>query len=204
VARPDERQPLSVTAIRFRLALLQDPAVTNARRLIVFILAAALSGCGGGNTPVGAPSAASSVPTATATSPSPVPRRAEVGRQSRRRRADRRWPARHQRRSAGRNTDPNNLLGRPGGYLSRAFDVPGGDKDSKPYGIDRGGVVEVFADAGAAQTRSKYIQDTLKSMQMLGTEYHCLNGPVLVRITGKVKPSVAKPFEAAVAGLKVA
>jgi hypothetical protein len=82
--------------------------------------------------------------------------------------------------------------------------VPGGDKDSKPYGIDRGGVVEVFADAGAAQTRSKYIQDTLKSMQMLGTEYHYLNGPVLVRITGKVKPSVAKPFEAAVAGLKVA
>ncbi|GAA2359318.1 hypothetical protein GCM10010170_053540 [Dactylosporangium salmoneum] len=103
------------------------------------------------------------------------------------------------------NTDPNNLLGRPGGYVSRAsFDVPGGDKDGKLYDIDRGGVVEVFADASAAQARSKYIQDVLKSMQMLGTEYDYLNGGVLVRITGKVKPSVAKPFEAAVAGLKVA
>ena len=43
----------------------------------------------------------------------------------------------------------------------------------------------------------------LKSMQYLGTEYHF--GPadrrVLVRITGRFKPSLAKQFEAAVAGL---
>jgi hypothetical protein len=101
------------------------------------------------------------------------------------------------------NTDPNNLLGRPGGYLSRAsFDVPGGDKDAEQHSVERGGVVEVFLDAAAAQARSKYIQDTLKSMQMLGTEYNYMNGPVLVRIAGKVKPSMAKPFGAALAGLK--
>ncbi|MGI5241133.1 hypothetical protein [Dactylosporangium sp. CA-139066] len=36
---------------------------------------------------------------------------------------------------------------------------------------------------------------------ILGTEYDYVNGSVLVRITGKVKPSVAKTFESAVAAL---
>jgi hypothetical protein len=103
------------------------------------------------------------------------------------------------------NTDPNNLIGRPNGYLSRtSFDLSGGDPDGEKYGIDRGGVIEVFPDTASAAARSKFIQDALKSMQILGTEYHYLNGPVLVRVTGKVKPSTAKPFEAAVAALKTA
>jgi hypothetical protein len=42
------------------------------------------------------------------------------------------------------NTDPNNRLGRPGGYTSRASaDVPGGDAEADKYSIDRGLVVEV-------------------------------------------------------------
>lgn len=102
------------------------------------------------------------------------------------------------------NTDPNNLLGRPNGYVSRAsFDVDGGDPTAAPYKVDRGGVIEVFADGAAAQARSKYIQDTLKSLgPMMGTEYHYLSGPVLVRIFGSVKPSVAAKFEAAVGAMK--
>lgn len=102
------------------------------------------------------------------------------------------------------NTDPNNLLGRPNGYLHRAsFDVPGGDPDAEKGSVDRGGVIEVWADAAGAKARAEFIQTTLKAAQILGTEYHYLNGPVLVRVTGKVKPSVAKPFEAAVAALKL-
>jgi hypothetical protein len=101
------------------------------------------------------------------------------------------------------NTDPNNLLGRPNGYTSRAsFDLSGGDPESKPYGIDRGGVIEVFADAAAAKTRADYIAGLQKQSPILGTEYHYLNGPVLVRITGKVKPSDAAKYEAAVAALR--
>jgi hypothetical protein len=43
------------------------------------------------------------------------------------------------------NTDPNNLIGRPNGYLSRAsFDLPGGDTNGEKHDIDRGGVIEVF------------------------------------------------------------
>jgi hypothetical protein len=69
------------------------------------------------------------------------------------------------------NTDPNNKLGRPGGYTSRASaDVPGGDAEADNYSIDRGLVVEVFATVQDAQARSTYIRETLKTTQILGTE----------------------------------
>jgi hypothetical protein len=102
------------------------------------------------------------------------------------------------------NTDPNGKLGRPGGYTSRASaDVPGGDKNGDKYGIDRGLVVEVFTSTEDADARSKFIQDTLKAAQILGTEYHYrpADKRILVRLTGKVKPSEAKKFEQAVAAL---
>jgi hypothetical protein len=100
------------------------------------------------------------------------------------------------------NTDPNNLLGRPNGYTSRAsFDVPGGDPEAKAGDIARGGVIEVFADATTAKARADYIASTLKAAPIFGTEYHYLNGLVLVRISGKVKPSEASKFQAAVDAL---
>ncbi|MEU4814899.1 hypothetical protein AB0G03_04525 [Micromonospora aurantiaca] len=102
------------------------------------------------------------------------------------------------------DNDPNNLLGRPNGYTSRASaDLPGGDTEADKYDIDRGLVIEVWPTADDADRRSKFVQDTLKSMQMLGTEYHYRadQGRVLVRVSGKVKPSLAKKVEAAVAGL---
>ncbi|AVT39620.1 hypothetical protein C6W10_27850 [Plantactinospora sp. BB1] len=102
------------------------------------------------------------------------------------------------------DTDPNDLLGRPGGYTSRASaDVPGGDRDADKYGIDRGLVVEVFATAEDADARSKFIQKTLKEIQIMGTEYHYqpTDRRVLVRLTGKIKPSVAGKFEVTTTGL---
>jgi hypothetical protein len=102
------------------------------------------------------------------------------------------------------NTDPNDRIGRPGGYTSRASaDLPDGDKEADKYTIDRGLVIEVFAIEEDADARSKYIQDTLKTLQILGTEYHyrSVDRRILVRITGKVKPSLAKQFEVAVTKL---
>lgn len=102
------------------------------------------------------------------------------------------------------DNDPNDLLGRPNGYTSRASaDLPGGDTEADKYGIDRGLVIEVWPTADDADRRSKFIQDTLKNMQMLGTEYHYRTdqGRVLVRVSGKVKPSLAKRVEAALTGL---
>ena len=102
------------------------------------------------------------------------------------------------------DNDPNDLLGRPNGYTSRASaDLPGGDTEADKYDIDRGLVIEVWPTADDADRRSKFIQDTLKNMQMLGTEYHYRadQGRVLVRVSGKVKPSLAKKVEATLAGL---
>ncbi|MEU8026256.1 hypothetical protein [Micromonospora haikouensis] len=102
------------------------------------------------------------------------------------------------------DSDPNNLLGRPGGYTSRASaDLPGGAKEGDKHSIDRGIVIEVFPTKGDADRRSAFIQDSLKSMPILGTEYHYRagGGAVLVRVTGKVKPSAAKKVEQAVADL---
>lgn len=102
------------------------------------------------------------------------------------------------------DTDPNDLLGRPNGYLSRASaDLPGGDTNADKYDIDRGLVIETFAEAAAAKKRSDYIQGLQKDNPILGTEWHYFagEGTVLVRVSGNVKPSRAKKIEAAVAGL---
>ena len=102
------------------------------------------------------------------------------------------------------DTDPNNLLGRPNGYISRASaDLPGGRQDGDKYSIDRGLVIEVFPTKDDADRRSSFIQESLKSMPILGTEYHYRadEGRVLVRVTGKMKPSAAKKIEQAIANL---
>lgn len=60
-------------------------------------------------------------------------------------------------------TDPNRLLGRPAGYLSKASftdsrisaeEVTGTDEGA----VERGGSVEVFADEQGAQRRMQFIQ----------------------------------------------
>lgn len=102
------------------------------------------------------------------------------------------------------DTDPNNQLGRPNGYTSRASaDLPGGDLDAEKFNVRRGLAIEVFATVEDAERRSKYIKDLQKNAPILGTEYHYRadQGRVLVRVSGTVKPSLAKKIEAALAGL---
>jgi hypothetical protein len=102
------------------------------------------------------------------------------------------------------DNDPNNLLGRPNGYASRASaDLPGGDKAGEKYSVDRGLVVEVFDSADLAQRRSDYIKGLQAESPILGTEWHYRtgDGTGLVRVSGNVKPSLAKKVEAAVAEL---
>lgn len=97
------------------------------------------------------------------------------------------------------DNDANNLIGRPGQYVSAAWIA---DKAGSPKatGIDGGAVVEVFATADDAQTRSDYIQTVLKEGgAMFGTEYHYLKDSQLLRVSGKLKPSAAKIYEVAAA-----
>ena len=102
------------------------------------------------------------------------------------------------------DTDPNNLLGRPNGYMSRASaDLPGGDTEAEKYTTDRGLAIEVWPTADDADRRSNYIQEMVKNMPALGTEYHYRadQGRVLVRVSGHVKPSQAKKVEETLASL---
>lgn len=101
--------------------------------------------------------------------------------------------------------DANHLIGRPGQYVSKvafADSRVGAPIDPAEPGNEAGGSIEVFANASDAQTRSDYIQQTLKQLgPAAGTEYHYLSGPVLVRVIGELVPSAAAEYEAAVAGL---
>ncbi|MEU4712477.1 hypothetical protein AB0F73_02235 [Micromonospora purpureochromogenes] len=96
------------------------------------------------------------------------------------------------------DTDPNNLLGRPNGYTSRASaDLPGGDTQADKGSVDRGLAIEVFPTVKDADRRAAYIKQLQQGAPILGTEYHYRadGGRVLVRVSGKVKPSQAKKVE---------
>lgn len=98
-------------------------------------------------------------------------------------------------------TDPNHLLGRPGGYTSKVAFVDTrtsatGAKDSTPGSIDLGGSVEVFADSADAKARFDYGQKVEKAMPML-TEYDYLSGPVLLRVSKVLTPDQAAAYKKA-------
>lgn len=97
------------------------------------------------------------------------------------------------------DNDPNDKIGRPGGYVDGAvmYDSRAEPLDEEP-GADQGAFLEVWPDEAAATDRSEFIQDVLKSADgVLGTEYHYQHKEFLLRVTGKVTPSQAKAYERA-------
>ncbi|ETK37383.1 hypothetical protein MPTA5024_04215 [Microbispora sp. ATCC PTA-5024] len=96
--------------------------------------------------------------------------------------------------------DPNKLLGRPNGYISKAAftdeRAAAGGPGGKPGDLNLGGGVEVFQDADAAETRVKYIQSLAKSSPMMG-EYTYQAGNVVLRISKDLPPSDARAYETA-------
>ncbi|HEY6424310.1 MAG TPA: hypothetical protein VIY28_13885 [Pseudonocardiaceae bacterium] len=102
-------------------------------------------------------------------------------------------------------TDKNKLLGRPGGYVSKASFTdsrisPTGEgfTDTSPGAADAGGSVEVFADDQAAGARLKYIQAITANTPMF-TEYDYVSGPVLVRVSRSLTPQQAAEYQSALA-----
>jgi hypothetical protein len=96
------------------------------------------------------------------------------------------------------DNDPNNLIGRPGGYTSAAVltDKLGDASDPEP-GVAWGATVEVFATHADAQKRKDYIQSILAGSPILGTEYDYVAERALLRVSGELKPSHAKEYETA-------
>jgi len=102
-------------------------------------------------------------------------------------------------------SDPNHLLGRPGGYSSktafadprvRAADVTGEDRDA----IARGGSVEVFPTAAGAKARAAMGAKISESMPALA-EYDFVHGRVLIRVSNLLTPTQAAAYKRVVNGL---
>ena len=154
---------------------------------LVLVSAIALAGCSA-PTPSSTPSTATSAPPATTQAPA-TPTDATA------------WAKQVSIDSTTKvvtiteDNDPNNLIGRPNGYVSAAVLYDSGVECTE-LGTACGGMVEVWPTAADAQRRSDYIQGILKDSPVLGTEYDTLNGAALLRIDGKVKPSVANSYAA--------
>lgn len=97
------------------------------------------------------------------------------------------------------DNDPNNLIGRPTGYLDAAVLYESALTCDKP-GADCGATIEIWPSAKAAKDRAAYIQKNLRDLPMLGTEYEYTNDSALLRVSGKLKPSLAGKFNAMFGG----
>ena len=99
---------------------------------------------------------------------------------------------------ADETTDPNQLLGRPGGYTERVtFALPGGNSNGDPYTLDRGGAIEVFESAAGAQRRADYITGLYEDNPILGSEHVWVHQNVVVRIDQAVSLSTVSELEQA-------
>ncbi|MFC9964597.1 hypothetical protein ACFVH4_10190 [Nocardia ignorata] len=94
------------------------------------------------------------------------------------------------------DNDPNNLIGRPNGYVDAAvvYDATTACPD---LGTDCGATIEVWPTPDAAQQRANYIADLQRTNPILGTEYHHLRGRVLLRVAGSIKPSLDAKYSTA-------
>lgn len=93
------------------------------------------------------------------------------------------------------DTDPNKLLGRPGGYTSAAT-ITDKRLTCADVSTSCGATVEVYPAEAEAQARSEYIQSILGAGGILGTEYHYFAGGALLRVTGQLTPDQVKVYAA--------
>lgn len=96
--------------------------------------------------------------------------------------------------------DPNHLLGRPNGYVSKTAFLDTRINQSQFThadlgGVDPGGSVEYFSTANLAAHRARYIQSLQAGSPMFGTEYDYLDGGVLLRVSGHLVPSQATKYK---------
>ena len=99
-------------------------------------------------------------------------------------------------------TDPNHLLGEPNGYTSEATFTdnrisPADTAGVRPGSIQKGGSVEVFADASSATIRRQRLGQLERNAPLPAGEYTFTNGPALLRVSGRLTPAQAAEYAAA-------
>jgi hypothetical protein len=103
------------------------------------------------------------------------------------------------------STDPDHLLGKANGYLSKvAFSdsrvQPADVEGAKSDAISRGGSVETFATTAEAHARAKSIEAGAQGSASAG-EYHYYIGNSLVRVSQVLTPSQAEDYALAAKSL---
>lgn len=94
-------------------------------------------------------------------------------------------------------TDPNELLGRPGQYTSKAnFRDTRLAEQFGDFDPGDGGSIEVFPDVAGARGRSEYVQ-TLGQIFSPTAEYHFIEENVLLRLSHRLLPEQAEAYEEA-------
>ena len=100
--------------------------------------------------------------------------------------------------------DPNNLLGRPGQYVSkdnfRDTRISSTDTGTD-ISVSDGGAVETFANPTDAQKRFAYLQSISTSGNALFAEYEYLDGDVILRISSQLTPDQAQAYATALKAL---
>jgi hypothetical protein len=95
------------------------------------------------------------------------------------------------------------MIGRTSRYVAATAIVDpraGGECDHAKPGIICGAGVEQWPDAAAAQQRADYLKTVPSVAPILGTEYATLRGNLLLRVSGRLKPSEADQYKAAFTG----
>ena len=99
------------------------------------------------------------------------------------------------------NNDPNDIIGRPTGYVSAAIVYDSRTSCSDGLGADCGASIEQWATKSDAKSRSAYIEKLLKASPILGSEYDVVRDGFLMRVAGKLKPSQEEAYAKAFTAL---
>jgi len=95
-------------------------------------------------------------------------------------------------------TDPNSLLGRPGGYTSKADFRD--TRIERGSGVDGGGSVEVYPNEDGATRRREQMQRISQSSPAIG-EYTYQQGVAVLRVSRMLTPEQAAQYEQAFEGV---
>jgi len=93
------------------------------------------------------------------------------------------------------SSDPNELLGRQNGYLSKVAwqdnRIDQTNQSSDPGGVEWGGSIEVFSNKAEATTRAQYVSGFGPP---LGDGYDYQLGPIFLRLSNSLLPSQAAAY----------
>ncbi len=91
-------------------------------------------------------------------------------------------------------TDPNELLGRPGQYTGKLnFRDARLAPETTTFDITDGGSIEVFASVARAEARHTYVV-TITESALMFAEYDYLEGTVLLRLSSRLTPDQAEEY----------